>query len=90
MSIAHIVLEDDNGAVACKLVFAGGYNRSSGAHQAAQILIGQMDTLMERRGAAVIDPLVVEADSRRGIEPTQGEQVVAALMGLKAKADAQG
>ncbi len=85
MSVATITLEDDNGAVAAKLVFGGGYDRTSGAHQAAQMLIGQMDALMERRGAAVIDPLVVEAGTR-SIEPTQGEQVVAALMAAKARA----
>lgn len=89
MATATITLEDDNGAVACKLVFGGGYQNSSGAHQAAQILIKQMDSLMERQGAAVIDPLVVETNARLG-EPTQGEQAVAALMALKAKAEARG
>ena len=60
MGVASITLEDDRGAVACKLVFSGGYDPASGAHQAAQILISQMDALMERRGHAVIDPLVAE------------------------------
>ena len=61
MSQALIVLEDDNGAVACKLTFSGGYDKTSGAHQAAQILIAQMDKLMQRQGEPVIDPLVVDA-----------------------------
>lgn len=67
---------------------ASGMNPSD-AYQAAQILIKQMDSLMERQGAAVIDPLVVETNARLG-EPTQGEQAVAALMALKAKAEARG
>ena len=63
MATATIVLEDDqqpNGApgVSCKLVFAGGFDKSSHAHQHAQILIGLMDQHMQRAGAAVIDPAV--------------------------------
>ena len=89
MSIATITLEDDGAAVACKLIFGGGYNKTSNAHQAAQMLITQMDSLMERKGAAVIDPLLVETQARLG-EPTDAERVVAALMDAKAKAQAKG
>ena len=90
MGHATISLEDDpSGAVACKLVFTGGFNNASGAHQAAQILIAQMDALMERKGNAVIDPLVVEARPVEQIEPGSGEAVVASLRALKQAAELQ-
>jgi hypothetical protein len=83
MATACITLEDDAGAVACKLVFSGGFDRSSGAHQAAQILIKTMDDLMDRLGAAVIDPVLIE-HSRRDLElRTPGEQVVANLTAIR-------
>ena len=55
MSSAQIVIEDDGPAVAVKAIFAGGYDNTSPAHQAAQILIGLADEHMQRIGAAVID-----------------------------------
>lgn len=58
MSQALIVLEDEDGAVACKLTFAGGFDPKSHAHQHAQILIGKMDEMCERLAEPVIDPVI--------------------------------
>lgn len=63
MSAATITFEDDvqpdgTPAIATKLVFSGGFNATSHAHQHAKILIGLMDQHMQRAGAAVIDPTV--------------------------------
>lgn len=58
MTSAIIVLEDHEGAVACKLTFAGGFDPNSHAHQHAQALIRMMDSICERQGEPVIDPVV--------------------------------
>ncbi len=58
MSAATITLEDDGEGVAVKLIFSGGFDRASKAHQAGQILIGLADEYMQRMGNAVIDPAV--------------------------------
>ena len=55
MSNAQIIIEDDGQGVAVKAIFTGGYDKTSPAHQAAQILIGLADEHMERIGAAVVD-----------------------------------
>ena len=55
MSNAQIMIEDDGAGVAVKAVFQGGYDNSSSAHQAAQILLKLADEYMQRTGAAVID-----------------------------------
>lgn len=50
---ATIVLEDHDGAIACKLTFSGptgGFDPSSHAHQHAQILFGMMDQLCTNKG----------------------------------------
>jgi hypothetical protein len=58
MSAAIITLEDDGEGVAVKLIFSGGFDKTSKAHQAGQILIGLADEYMQRMGNAVIDPVV--------------------------------
>lgn len=49
MAAAQILLEDMNGSIACKLVFSGGFDPQSHAHQHAQILIGMMDDLCTKQ-----------------------------------------
>lgn len=65
MSAAYITIEDtpnpeqpDQPAVDLRLVFSGGFNNQSGAHQAAQALLKLWDELMSRIGQPVIDPVV--------------------------------
>lgn len=58
MSQAIITLEDEDGAVACKLTFAGGFDPASHAHQHAQALIRMMDSICERKAEPVIDPVI--------------------------------
>lgn len=74
MSTATFVLEDDGEAVACKLVFSGGFDKDSRAHQAGQMLMKLMDQQCENLGpipetpADVIEQpglIVVEGDRAR-------------------------
>jgi len=67
MSSAFIALEDHNGEVACKLTFTGGFDPESHAHQHAQILIGLMDKLCERKGEPVVDQVVDEVKPAVGV-----------------------
>lgn len=56
MSHATIILEDQDGAVAARLVFTGGFDRTSHAHQAAQILMAKMDEHYARQpGSEVVE-----------------------------------
>lgn len=48
MAQAAIILEDDNGAVACKVTFSGGWDATSHAHQHANLMLKHMDELCER------------------------------------------
>jgi hypothetical protein len=74
MPSATITLDDDNGQIACKLVFSGGFDRTSNAHQHAQILLALMDQHMQRQGAPVIDPVMIET----GAMPTLARTPVGA------------
>ena len=74
MSTATFVLEDDNGAVATKLTFTEGFNKASGAHQAAQMLVKLMDQQFMNLGPVPEKPenvieqrplIVVEGSSAR-------------------------
>lgn len=66
MATATIVLEDHEGSIACKLVFSGGatvgYDPASHAHQHAQILIKQMDSLCTK--APMPEQVIEEAKPR--------------------------
>jgi hypothetical protein len=70
---ATFVLEDDGEAVACKVAFSEGYDPTSRAHQAAQMLISMMDGLCDNLGpipqsATTIEQpglIVVEGDRAR-------------------------
>lgn len=60
MATATIVLEDHEGAIACKLTFSpAGFDPSSHAHQHAQILIAGMDNLCTK--APMPESVVVES-----------------------------
>lgn len=48
MATAHIILSDDNGAVACKATFDGGWDGNSHAHQHANLMLKHMDELCTR------------------------------------------
>ena len=48
MGTATIVLSDDNGAVACKATFDGGWDASSHAHQHANLMLRHMDEICTR------------------------------------------
>ena len=79
MSTATIVLEDDRGGVAVKLTFGLGFDKTSKAHQAAQILIALADQHMQRMGAAVIDPLVVEQraqDAQLAVPDAEASRII--------------
>ena len=79
MSHATITLEDDRGSVAVKMVFSGGFNKKSPAHQAAQILISLADQHMQRQGAAVIDPLVIEQraqDAQLAVPDAEASRII--------------
>ena len=76
MATATITLEDDQGGVACKLVFSGGFDKTSNAHQHAQIIIGLMDQHMQRMGGAVIDPTVQEQAPALAIPDAEGSRII--------------
>jgi hypothetical protein len=64
VSTATFVLEDDGEVVACKITFDDGFDPTSRAHQATQMLITQMDGLCENLGPVPEKPeTVVEAPS---------------------------
>jgi hypothetical protein len=48
MAQATIILEDDNGAVACKVTFGGGWDAKSHAHQHANLMLKHMDEMCVR------------------------------------------
>jgi len=48
MGTATIILSDDNGAVACKAAFEGGWDGTSHAHQHANLMLKHMDDLCTR------------------------------------------
>jgi hypothetical protein len=48
MPTATIILSDDNGAVACKATFEGGWDSTSHAHQHAHLMLKHMDDLCTR------------------------------------------
>lgn len=65
MADATITIEDtpnpeDPSRPACnmRLVFSGGFNPRSGAHQAAQGMLKLWDDMMFKMGQPVIDPVV--------------------------------
>ncbi len=58
MSRAEIYIEDADGAIAVKAVFGSGFNKTSHAHQHAQILLNMLDQLCQRQG----EPEVVAAE----------------------------
>lgn len=60
---ATFVLEDDNGAVACKVTFSNGFNPTSRAHQAAQMLVQMMDGLCNNLGPIPQSAMTIEAPS---------------------------
>lgn len=76
MATATITLDDDQGAVACKLVFSGGFDKTSNAHQHAQIIIGLMDQHMQRMGNAVIDPTIQEQAPALAIPDVEGSRII--------------
>jgi len=55
MATAVIVLEDDNGAVACRATFEGGWDGESHAHQHASLLLKHMDELCTRVSTPVVE-----------------------------------
>jgi len=66
MSAASITVEDETGpggqpAVSLKLIFSGGFNPLSPAHQAAQALLKLWDQELgaERIGTPLVDPVIV-------------------------------
>jgi hypothetical protein len=52
MATATIVIEDEGESIACKVTWSGGFDKTSKAHQAAQILIKKMDEHFENQGPA--------------------------------------
>ena len=60
MGIATIILEDDNGQVACKATFEGGWNPASHAHQHANLMLKHLDSLCTRASEPEIVPAEVE------------------------------
>ena len=54
MGLATITLRDKDGAIDVGLVFEGGFNPASHAHQHAQLLIKHMDELAVRQGEPVV------------------------------------
>lgn len=63
MGTATIVLEDNDGAIACKLTFSpAGFDPASHAHQHAQILIAHMDSLCTK--APLPEPVLAEPAPR--------------------------
>jgi len=68
--------DDESGSVAAKLIFSGGFDKRSGAHQAGQILIGLMDQYMKRLGNAVIDPLVVDAHPALAVPDVESTEII--------------
>jgi hypothetical protein len=74
MGTATFVLEDDGEAVAVKLAFSGGFDKTSRAHQAGQMLVKLMDEQFTNLGAPPEKPeqvieqpglIVVEGDGAR-------------------------
>jgi hypothetical protein len=65
MSAATITLEDDpSGGIAVKLTYSGGLVPNSPAHWAAHELMQHMDTLGQRAGEPVVNPVVEAAAPR--------------------------
>ena len=60
MGMATIVLEDDNGQVACKATFSGGFDTRSHAHQHANLMLQHMDSICTRASEPEVKPAEVE------------------------------
>ena len=56
MARATIALDDAGGSIAVSLVYAGGYDPTSHAHQSARVVLAAVDKLMRRVGRPDIDP----------------------------------
>lgn len=65
MATATIVLEDDNGAVACKVVFDGGWNPESHAHQHANLMLKHMDEMCTRVSTPEVEAIPGEDGQSR-------------------------
>jgi hypothetical protein len=64
MSRATLILEDEGGdekQVAMKLIFEGGFDPKSPAHQHAQILVQLMDQMFASKQDAAIVPVMEES-----------------------------
>ena len=64
MSRATLILEDEGGdekQVAMKLIFEGGFDPQSPAHQHSQILVQLMDQMFASKQGAEIVPLMEES-----------------------------
>lgn len=84
MGAAAITFEDDTQpdgtpAVAAKLVFSGGFDKNSHAHQHAKIMLGLLDQHMQRAGAASIDPAVSAVehkDAALAVPDAEGARII--------------
>jgi hypothetical protein len=64
MGTATITLSDDNGEVACKAIFDGGWDKDSHAHQHANLMLKHMDELCTRVSTPEVEAVPGEDQAR--------------------------